>query len=215
MKRNTTKILHNVAVLIYTRKSKLLMQTTTIVPTLNEAAKLDVTDAIHNTICDEDSCLHEASSFESDRVIFVCREHESRQEIERLRTQLAALTEVKKASGTIECTPCTVPFPDGLAPGYTIEVMAAGNTGLGYVKCLNTYTIAHIPTQDLLIFNWFAESEELARKWIDELVALADWTDTIPKFREADCLKGMIAFACIGILTEGDLSVRRISSPVL
>ncbi|SRR6266487_3619844 len=191
------------------------MQTTTIIPTNETTAKFDVTEYVRTAICDEDGCSHEASSFDTDRVMFLCPVHASRQEIERLRAQLAALTQIKEAPETIEYTPCTIPFPDDLAPGYTISVMAAGDTGLGYVKCLDTYTIAHIPTQDLLIFDWFVESEELARKWIDGLVALADWTGTIPKFRDAECLKDMIAFACIGMLTEGDLGVSRICSTVL
>jgi hypothetical protein len=188
--------------------------TTTILPTNETTAKLDMIEYVREGVCDENGCSNEASSFDTDRIMFLCQQHASRQEIERLRAQLAAQTEVKEAPETIEYTPYTMPLPDGLHPDYTVEVMAAGETGLGYVKCLDTYTIAHLPTQDLLIFDWFVESEELARQWIEQLVALADWTGTTPKFRDAECLKDMIAFACVGMLTEGNLSVSCISSTV-
>lgn len=159
-----------------------------------------VTDSIHEAVCDMTGCSNEAANFLSEQAMFVCTKH---------------VIQEKEASKTIEYIPCTMPFPDEFEPSYSLEVIAAGDTGLGYVKCLDTYTIVHIPTQDVLILDWFVEREDLAKKWIEELVALADWTGVVPTFHDAGCLKEMIEYACIGMLTEGNLNVGQVSSTVL
>src|SRR5438045_573206 len=72
----------------------------------------------------------------------------------------------------IDYVPCTLPFVDDLFAGYPVAATEAVQTGLAYVHCVDAYTIVHLPTQRVLVLDWFVRSEQLARKWIEELVAL-------------------------------------------
>jgi hypothetical protein len=128
------------------------------------------------------------------------------------QTQSHDVTPLDQA--TIDYVPCTLPFADDLFAGYPVAATEAVQTGLAYVHCVDAYTIVHLPTQRVLVLDWFVRSEQLARQWIETLVALADWKESVPRIYDADCLQELIQFACIGLLTEGQLGISCISSTV-
>jgi hypothetical protein len=96
-------------------------------------------------------------------------------------------------------------------------MIVAGDTGLAYVDIPidgdTCYTVVHLPSARFLRIGWFAETEQLAQKWVEWLLQLADWTEPEPKIKPGTLFE-VVALVCAGILVDPRLEAHPEFNPV-
>lgn len=96
---------------------------------------------------------------------------------------------------------------DGQSVEHEVEAMVAEAIGLAYVQQAQSQagepfiTLTHVPTGTQLSDIWYALSERHARRWIEKLDEVIDWTRDIPEIRTGKYAR-MLHLATIGVLYE-------------
>lgn len=87
-----------------------------------------------------------------------------------------------------------------------VLAQVADQTGLAYHKTVDDegYTITHLASGREICGDWYAETEDVVKLWLDRLLLLADWTPSLPQPHRTK-LGTLLKFAIIGALADAEM----------